>query len=156
MKRQAYDLQKRKQAAKEIGFWYEDIPWCQEVEAKHKKICQQIRYYQFQLGYYKRTGAYSCQLHRQTSRTGQNSVTDSLVMAAKEQPISNYYPYIFKRFGSRLVGRCPFHQEKTGSFVIFSSNRWYCFGCHEHGDSIDFISRLQKLNFVDSVKYLTM
>jgi DNA primase len=43
----------------------------------------------------------------------------------------------------RLIGLCPFHNEKTPSFVIYPEGRFYCFGCKEHGDAIDFIRKQQ-------------
>ena len=52
----------------------------------------------------------------------------------------------------RMVGLCPFHQEKTPSFVVYlTDNHFYCFGCHEYGDVIKFISHVEKLTFKQSV-----
>jgi hypothetical protein len=57
--------------------------------------------------------------------------------------------------GSKIITRCPFHDEKTGSFVIYSDNSWHCFGCQAHGmGAIDFIKKKYNFNFVDAVKYL--
>ena len=60
-----------------------------------------------------------------------------------------------KRDGSRWKGLCPFHDEKTPSFNV-SNDRgtYYCFGCHESGDAIDFLRKLEGLSFVDAVKDL--
>ena len=33
---------------------------------------------------------------------------------------------------------CPFHNEKTGSFKVYSDGTYHCFGCGAHGDVIDF------------------
>lgn len=49
---------------------------------------------------------------------------------------------------------CPFHHEKTPSFVIFPNNKYFCFGCHAKGDSINYIMQSRNLNFLESVKYL--
>ena len=44
-----------------------------------------------------------------------------------------------KRHGATLTGFCPFHNEKTPSFVVNSSRGFYkCFGCGEGGDAISF------------------
>jgi hypothetical protein len=59
-----------------------------------------------------------------------------------------------KRYGARHVGLCPFHDEKTPSFFIFDNNRFKCFGCGAHGDSIDFIQKLYGLSFQDALKHL--
>ena len=43
-------------------------------------------------------------------------------------------------------GVCPFHDEAEGSFTVYSdSQRWYCFGCGEGGDVLDFIQRTESV-----------
>lgn len=50
---------------------------------------------------------------------------------------------------------CPFHIEKTPSFTIYrKDNKWHCFGCGAHGDSIHLIQKLNDLSFVAAVQYL--
>lgn len=44
---------------------------------------------------------------------------------------------------SRYKISCPFHNEKTPSCVLYG-NSFYCFGCGEHGDAIDFVEKLDK------------
>lgn len=58
------------------------------------------------------------------------------------------------RRGTRHVGLCPFHDEKTPSFFVFQDNHYKCFGCGEHGDVIDFVQKLYGLSFKDALKYL--
>ncbi|HUV77829.1 MAG TPA: CHC2 zinc finger domain-containing protein, partial [Desulfobacterales bacterium] len=59
-----------------------------------------------------------------------------------------------KQRGTRHVGLCPFHNEKTPSFFIFNDNRFKCFGCGERGDTIDFIQKLYGLSFKDALQHL--
>jgi len=61
------------------------------------------------------------------------------------------------RRGNRLVGLCPFpdHQEKTGSFTVFDDEKFYCFGCHKHGDVIDLVRLQFGLSFRDSIAKLS-
>jgi len=59
-----------------------------------------------------------------------------------------------RRAGSRHIGLCPFHQEKTPSFFVFPDNRFMCFGCGEHGDVIDFVRKLHGLSFRDALRHL--
>ncbi|MGD9230684.1 MAG: CHC2 zinc finger domain-containing protein [Desulfobacterales bacterium] len=59
-----------------------------------------------------------------------------------------------KRSGTRHVGLCPFHAEKTPSFFVFRDNHFKCFGCGEHGDCIDFVQKMYGLSFPDALKYL--
>ncbi len=58
-----------------------------------------------------------------------------------------------KRAGRNLVGRCPFHSEKTPSFTVFSDN-FHCFGCSAGGDVITFIMRIENLEYRDAVQFL--
>ena len=60
-----------------------------------------------------------------------------------------------QRKGQHYLGLCPFHNEKTPSFTVQDSKgTYYCFGCHVHGDIIEFISKLDQLSFNDTVVYL--
>lgn len=67
--------------------------------------------------------------------------------------ISPHVP--LKNQGSKKVGLCPFHQEKTPSFVISQGDRHYhCFGCGAHGDAIQFMMSYLKMNFQEAVEAL--
>ncbi|MBP3323427.1 MAG: DNA primase [Clostridia bacterium] len=60
-----------------------------------------------------------------------------------------------KRRGKNLVGLCPFHNEKTGSFTVYPENgSFYCFGCHAGGDVITFIMKIENLDYIEAVKFL--
>jgi len=49
-------------------------------------------------------------------------------------------------------GVCPFHEESEGSFTVYAdSERWYCFGCGEGGDVLDFISRIEGLTLPQAI-----
>ena len=59
------------------------------------------------------------------------------------------------RRGRHHVGLCPFHKEKTPSFhVNMETGRFYCFGCHEKGSVIDFVMKLEGLEFPEAVRVL--
>lgn len=82
-------------------------------------------------------------------------LTPEDIEQAKQNPIESHYEGRLRKVGSRFVGLCPFHQEKTPSFYIFSDNHWHCFGaCSEGGDSINFIMKLKKLSFPEAARYL--
>lgn len=56
--------------------------------------------------------------------------------------------------GRKQMIRCPFHAEKTPSFVIFPDNSFHCFGCKAHGrNAIDFVMKLGT-TFYDAVTEL--
>ena len=60
-----------------------------------------------------------------------------------------------KPSGSNYKGLCPFHGEKTPSFYINTSKQIYkCFGCGEGGDVINFVMKMENLDFIDAVKLL--
>ncbi|MCR5150519.1 MAG: DNA primase [Clostridiales bacterium] len=63
-------------------------------------------------------------------------------------------PYVhLTRAGKNLKGLCPFHNEKTPSFTVYTGeNAFHCFGCGAHGDSIGFIMRIENLDFIEAVK----
>ena len=57
--------------------------------------------------------------------------------------------------GSRFIGLCPFHHEKTPSFsVTQDKGLYYCFGCHAGGDVFNFVMRHQGLSFDDAARML--
>ena len=50
---------------------------------------------------------------------------------------------------------CPFHREKTASFKAYPKDKgFYCFGCGESGDVIDFVVKYFNLNFIEALKKL--
>lgn len=60
-----------------------------------------------------------------------------------------------KRNGTRHVGLCPFHGEKTPSFTVFEDTAsFYCFGCGAGGDVISFTMRYNNLDYIEAVRYL--
>lgn len=81
------------------------------------------------------------------------TLTEKDLNLARSVPVSAIFSSLKQR-GAILLGCCPFHEEKTPSFTVFKDNHFHCFGCGEHGDVIDFVMKLNKLNFVEAVKYL--
>lgn len=60
-----------------------------------------------------------------------------------------------KRSGTRFLGLCPFHGEKTPSFSVHSGQQFFhCFGCGESGDVFSFIMKYHSLDFPEAVKTL--
>lgn len=70
-----------------------------------------------------------------------------------EDVISSYIT--LKRAGTNLKGLCPFHSEKTPSFVVYKDTQsFYCFGCGAGGDVINFIMRQENMDYVSAVEFL--
>ncbi len=60
-----------------------------------------------------------------------------------------------KAQGKSMKGLCPFHSEKTPSFVVTPELGIYkCFGCGEAGDGISFIMKMEGLDFMGAVRFL--
>ena len=65
--------------------------------------------------------------------------------------ISNYIEV--KKAGANFKANCPFHGEKTPSFVISPAKQIYhCFGCGVGGDAIKFVMEYEKLNYPESLE----
>ncbi|MEV0803708.1 DNA primase [Kribbella sp. NPDC050281] len=57
--------------------------------------------------------------------------------------------------GGSLKGLCPFHDEKSPSFNVTPARGFfYCFGCQEGGDVIDFIQKIDQISFSEAVETL--
>ena len=56
-----------------------------------------------------------------------------------------------KQKGAAWVGKCPFHEEKTGSFNVRPGKGYKCFGCGVGGDALGFVMRAEGLEFVPAV-----
>ena len=79
---------------------------------------------------------------------------DRIFAAAKIEEVVADYVTLKKR-GANLIGLCPFHNEKTGSFTVSPSKGIYkCFGCGASGHALKFIMEIEQCSFVDAVKQL--
>jgi DNA primase len=65
-------------------------------------------------------------------------------------------PYLkLEKAGANFKARCPFHNEKTPSFVISPSRQsYYCFGCGAKGDMFTFIQEVEGIDFREALKLL--
>ena len=67
--------------------------------------------------------------------------------------VSNYVS--LKKDGRRYWGLCPFHNEKTASFYVNADlNMYHCFGCTAGGTVVQFVMEMERLPFIDAVKFL--
>jgi len=65
--------------------------------------------------------------------------------------ISNYIE--IKKSGANFKANCPFHGEKTPSFVISPAKQiFHCFGCSVGGDAIKFVQEYEKLNYPEALE----
>ena len=67
--------------------------------------------------------------------------------------ISQYV--ILKRSGRNFFGLCPFHKEKSPSFSVSPDKQiFHCFGCGVGGNVIHFVSKIENLNFIETLQLL--
>ncbi|NLD61481.1 DNA primase [Candidatus Sumerlaeota bacterium] len=60
-----------------------------------------------------------------------------------------------KQSGANHKGCCPFHQEKTPSFMVSSSKQiFHCFGCGKGGDALKFIMEIEHLTWMEALRFL--
>ena len=60
-----------------------------------------------------------------------------------------------KRSGDTLKGLCPFHSEKSPSFMVYPrTSSFYCFGCGLGGDAITFTKLIEHLDYPDAIEFL--
>ena len=60
-----------------------------------------------------------------------------------------------RRRGANYVGLCPFHDEKTGSFVVSPAKGIFkCFGCGKAGGPVHFIMEHEQLDYPGALRYL--
>lgn len=68
--------------------------------------------------------------------------------------IQQYVPSL-KKTGNSFKGLCPFHNEKSPSFIVFPNTQSYhCFGCGKSGDVFNFYMEMEKVDFRDALQEL--
>ncbi|MDP3697127.1 MAG: CHC2 zinc finger domain-containing protein [Candidatus Taylorbacteria bacterium] len=86
-------------------------------------------------------------------------INTAMVETAREFPLitlASAYVENFRKSGSKTYkGNCPFHDDRTPSFVAYTdSNRFICFGCETKGDVISFLMEIKSINFKTAVRAL--
>ena len=84
------------------------------------------------------------------------SLSDIQLIKDKIDVVSLLSEYItLKKSGANYKACCPFHQEKSPSFMVHKEKQiWHCFGCGKGGDIFAFIQEMEGLEFGDALKLL--
>jgi DNA primase len=85
-------------------------------------------------------------------------IKDSSLEAVKSAmeilPVVEDYVQL-RKAGGTYKGLCPFHQERTPSFIVTPARGTFkCFGCGEGGDAISFVQKMENVDFVDAIETL--
>ncbi len=60
-----------------------------------------------------------------------------------------------RKSGVNYKGLCPFHEEKTPSFVVTPSKGiCHCFGCHKGGNAINFLMQINNMTYPEAIRWL--
>ncbi|MFZ4725978.1 MAG: DNA primase [Paludibacter sp.] len=79
---------------------------------------------------------------------------DRITDAAQIQDVVSDYVTLKKR-GVNLLGLCPFHNEKTPSFIVSPGKGIFkCFGCGKGGNAVHFIMGHEQISYYDALKFL--
>lgn len=58
-----------------------------------------------------------------------------------------------RRSGDRFTARCPYHEDKTPSFVMYPGDRgFYCFSCHRSGDATTLYQHMKQLTPLEAAR----
>lgn len=88
------------------------------------------------------------------ARIKDQSVRD-VVAAANIVDVVGLRTSLRKAGGTRFMGRCPFHEERSPSFSVNADlNLYHCFGCGKGGDIVTFVRETESLDFVGAIEWL--
>lgn len=88
------------------------------------------------------------------ARIKDQSVRD-VVAAASIVEVVGLRTSLRKAGGTRYMGRCPFHDERSPSFSVNADlNLYHCFGCGKGGDVVTFVRETEGLDFVGAIEWL--
>ena len=87
-------------------------------------------------------------------RFSENFLSELRARTDIEELVSRYTE-VTHRGSKTPVALCPFHTEKTPSFVIYRDTQsYYCFGCGAGGDAVVFIKNIERLDYTEAVRFL--
>ncbi len=82
------------------------------------------------------------------------STIDEIYDAARIEEVVGDYVHLKKR-GANYLGLCPFHNEKTPSFIVSPAKGIYkCFGCSAGGNAVSFVMDLEHISYPEALKQL--
>ncbi len=87
------------------------------------------------------------------ARIDKNTVDRIYDAVRIEEVVGDYVS--LKRRGTNMLGLCPFHNEKTPSFMVSPAKGIYkCFGCGKGGNAVNFIMEVEQISYYDALKHV--
>ncbi len=87
----------------------------------------------------------------------QQNLSDEIKSKLKISDVISQRISLNKKGENRFIALCPFHSEKTPSFNVLDDKGFYhCFGCGKNGDIFNFVMEMDKLDFKQAVKLLSL
>jgi len=137
-------------------------PLYEEARARGKRLAVQLTYYrnsgkeleaELTREDMEENRAYTQKLfgkvyQRRRNKKNEDDITEEQIVTAKQYPYEQLID-----INRRHMAVCPFHADKDPSFHV-KNNYGHCYGCHWHGDTIDFLMRSENVTFVEAVKKL--
>lgn len=85
----------------------------------------------------------------------QNSIFEEAKNVAIKEVCERYFSLSLRKAGKNLVARCPFHEDRTPSFVVFpATGRFKCFGCGAGGDGVSLVALALNLLPVEAARLI--
>ena len=79
---------------------------------------------------------------------------ERIVDACRIEEVVGDFVRLTKR-GANYIGLCPFHNEKTPSFIVSPAKGIYkCFGCGKAGDAVNFVMEHEHYSYPEALRYL--
>jgi DNA primase len=83
-----------------------------------------------------------------------SSILDEVLERVNILDIVSQYVKL-RKSGRNFLGLCPFHKEKTPSFTVSIEKQiYYCFGCHEGGNAVNFLAKYERSTFQEALENL--
>jgi len=125
----------------------------QDYEGWWIETAKQMRGYEKLAGKYRSNKITIGHLKGQYDSEKKTVVTDDMIAAAKKVPFNKLIK--LEVVGNRAKALCPFHNEKTPSFVVYGdTNRGHCHGCGKNVDTIQYLVEAKKMEFNQAVLML--